>query len=398
MNVSLNDFLDSKYYPMWILLSFCLSAIVSYSSYPIIIKISKLKELMEEPGSRSSHSLKTPNLGGIGIFLGVVSVLTFIGSILSYNNLLCLIGSLVVLFFTGIKDDLVELSPIKKLVGQLFASLSVIIITDIRIHSFFGIFGIDVLPYAVSVLFTLFVFILLINAFNLIDGVDGLAGSIGITSSCLFGVYFYANGNDSMLFISVSLIGSLLTFLVFNFSKTKKIFMGDTGSMVIGFMLAYQAISFLHVTHNENVFSVITNPPVLVMAIFSFPLMDTLRVFIIRIIKKRSPFSADRNHIHHNLLSLGFKHWQISLIASLFVLFMVIIACNLSNISIHISLWYIVVISSVFSITPYLILRISQNNLHVSLLNSIPKYSLGLKKVYNSVLNIFISIIIYFNA
>ncbi|GAA3618980.1 MraY family glycosyltransferase [Flavivirga jejuensis] len=400
MNISFNDLVASDYYAIWILLAFYLSAIVSYSSYPIIIKISRLKELMQEPGKRSSHIVKTPNLGGIGIFLGIVSVLTFIGSILSYNNLLCFIGSLIVLFFTGIKDDLVELSPIKKLIGQLLASLSVIIITDVRIHSFFGIFGIELLSYTFSVIFTLFVFILLINAFNLIDGVDGLAGSIGITCSLLFGIYFYSNGNDSMLFISVSLIGALSTFLVFNFSKTKKIFMGDTGSMIVGFILAYQAISFLHINHNVEVFSAISNPPALVIAIFSFPLMDTLRVFIIRIIKKRSPFSADRNHIHHNLLSLGLKHWEISLIASLFVLVMAIMTYTFSNVSLHFSILSLIICSSIFSITPYLLLGVRQNFNNNTLSsngikifrfsNKKPKYYLELRKIYNSVLNIII--------
>lgn len=404
MNILLNDLLDSKYFPIWILIAICMSAIVSYSSYPVIIKICKVKGLMQEPGVRSSHAIKTPNLGGVGIFLGVTSVLTFVGSIMSYTNLLCLIGALVVLFFTGIKDDLMELSPIKKLIGQLVASLFVIIISDIRIHSLFGIFGIDVLPYAVSVIFTLFVFVLLINAFNLIDGVDGLAGSIGIISSSLFGLYFYANGNDAFLFISLSLIGALLTFLVFNFSKTKKIFMGDTGSMIIGFMVAYQAISFLHISHNVDLFLAISNPPALVLAVVSFPLIDTLRVFIIRLIKKRSPFSADRNHIHHNLLSLGFKHWEISLIASVFVLFMTIMTYVFNDIGIHAALFYLMVCSCLFSVTPYLILKASHSRvlreMNISILIYLrrkSRHSIEFRKIYNLLFNILLSIVIYFN-
>ncbi|OEK07753.1 hypothetical protein A8C32_14775 [Flavivirga aquatica] len=391
----------------WIIASLCLSAIVSYYSYPIIIKISKIKELMQEPGNRSSHIRKTPNLGGIGIFLGIVTVLTFLGSIMSYNNLLCLIGALILLFFTGLKDDLVELSPINKLFGQIIASLCIIIITDIRIHSFFGIFGIDLLPYTFSIIFTLFVFILVINAFNLIDGVDGLAGCLGIISSILFGVFFFFNGNDSILFISLSLIGALATFLIFNFSKTKKVFMGDTGSMIVGFLITYQSVSFLRVYHNVELFSSLTNPPVLVIAILSFPLMDTLRVFIIRLINKRNPFSADKNHIHHNLLSLGFKHWEISLIASVFIVIMAALAYKFNDINPHLLLFVLMVLSFIFSITPFLILKMLQineskfNSINSETISSLaninkkPYYSLKLEKVYNSILNIFLTVIIY---
>ncbi len=411
MRIYLNNLSVSEYQALWVLITLTISAFISYSSYPVILKISKLKGLMQEPKNRSSHVIETPNLGGIGIFMGIICTLTFIGSILSYNNLLCLIGATTILFFTGLKDDLIDISPIKKIMGQIIASICVILISDIRIHSFFGVFGIDTLPYMVSVFFTLFVFILLINAFNLIDGVDGLAGCIGVTISAIFGVLFYYNGNESMLFISLSIIGTLATFLIFNFSKTKKLFMGDTGSMIIGFLLAYQGISFLRMNHNVELFAAISNPPALVIAIFSFPLMDTLRVFIIRLIKRRSPFSADKNHIHHNLLLLGFKHWEISLIASAFILVMARITYGFNEINLHTSLLSLLVVSGFFSVLPYLILKVRQTNNNIFDSRSIkkrgtmlqpiskkPKYAFELQKIYNSILNIFISIIIYFST
>lgn len=409
MNVSLSNLLISDYYALWMIITLCLSAFISYNTYPIIIKISKLKGLMQEPKDRSAHIVKTPNLGGIGIFIGVISTLAFVGSILSYNNLLCLIGASILLFFTGLKDDLVEISPINKLLGQVIASLGVIIISDVRIHNLYGVFGIEFLPYLVSIIFTLFVFVLLINAFNLIDGVDGLAGSIAIVSSIIFGILFYCNGNDSMLFISLSLIGSIATFLVFNFSKTQKLFMGDTGSMILGFLLAYQGISFLRMDHNAELTYAIPNVPILIIAIFSFPLMDTLRVFIIRIIKRSSPFSADKNHIHHNLLALGLKHWQISIIASMFVLILIFTTLYFNEASINVSLLSLLIVAFVFSIIPSLIIKFKKmyqergENLSHNFtktfknLNKNPKINFDFQRLYNSILNIFISIIIYFN-
>lgn len=318
--------LTFDYNVFFIVASIFLAALVSYKSFPIIIKVSRLKRLMAKPENRSVHKVETPNLGGIGIFLGVITVLTFLGGLLNYNNLLCLIGALVILLFTGLKDDLVDITPQQKIFGQTIAALCIIAITDLRIDNFHGLFGIETIPYMASVIFSLFVFIVVINAFNLIDGVDGLAGSIGITSSLLFAIYFYMNNNDSMLIVSLSLVGSLSSFLFFNFSKWHKIFMGDTGSMILGFLMAYQGISFIKVSSLADSAIQIPNAPLFILALFSFPLMDTLRVFIIRILQKRSPFSADKNHIHHDLLTLEFKHWQIALIASVFSIFMVLVS------------------------------------------------------------------------
>lgn len=337
MNISTTNNLLMENNTLLILASLFLAAFVSYKAYPIIIKISRIKHLMDKPCHRSSHTVETPNLGGIGIFLGVIAVLTFFGSILNYNNLLCLIGALITLFFTGLKDDLVSISSISKLSGQIIASLCVILITDLRINSFHGLFGVYEISYLASVCFSLFVFVVVINAFNLIDGVDGLAGSIGLTSSLIFGAYFFMNENHSMLFVSLALAGALISFLFFNFSKDQKIFMGDTGSMVVGFLMAYQALSFLKLNSSMDSRVLVSNAPVIILAVFCFPLMDTLRVFIIRVYNKRSPFSADKNHIHHSLISLGFKHWQVTLIATLFSIFIVILSLLNNTLDINIS-------------------------------------------------------------
>ena len=171
-----------------------------------------------------------------------------------------------------------------------------------------------------SIGFTLFVYILIINAYNLIDGVDGLAGSYAIAVTVFFGLFYYVNGNNSMFFLSICIVGSLISFLVFNLSKKEKIFMGDTGSMVIGFLLAYQAINFMSVEFNPNFMIQNTKSPIFVLALFSFPLIDTTRVFILRILKNKSPFSADKNHMHHVFLEYGLKHWKIAVLGSFYTM------------------------------------------------------------------------------
>ena len=299
------------------------AAIVSYISYPIIIKVSNVKELMGAPNQRDVHVNKTPNLGGVGIFFTVSLVISFLGNYFQDEKILNLLGAMTIMFFIGLVDDLIDISPKSKLLGQILVSLSIVFLTDVRIESLQGILGIYELPYIVSTMLTVFVFLTIINAYNLIDGVDGLAGSFTIIANVFFSVFYFLSENYFMFFLSVGLVGALISFLIFNFSKERKIFMGDTGSMVIGFILAYQAIHLTSVNLSPAFAAV--NPKILiyVMAIFSFPLLDTTRVFVIRLKSGKSPFTADNNHIHHTLLSYGLKHWEVSLVASIFTVSMI---------------------------------------------------------------------------
>jgi UDP-N-acetylmuramyl pentapeptide phosphotransferase/UDP-N-acetylglucosamine-1-phosphate transferase len=176
-------------------------------------------------------------------------------------------------------------------------------------HGFLGIYQ---LPEMFSLLLTYFAVIVVINSFNLIDGVDGLAGSLGLLSTVIFGVYFL---NVNMLPYSViafSLAGSLLAFLIFNFQPAK-IFMGDTGSLLVGTINAILVIKFINVANTGDISFPITATPAIGFTILMIPLLDTLRVFGIRILHRRSPFSPDRNHIHHLLLDRGFSHRSITI-------------------------------------------------------------------------------------
>ncbi|MGB5664957.1 MraY family glycosyltransferase, partial [Eudoraea sp.] len=289
---------------------------------PVIIYTVRVKNLMDEPGDRSAHSTKTPTLGGVGMFVAFAVSLLLFGILVGLERpdlvkLLSLILATIILVFLGIKDDLIALAARKKFLGQLISTSIVIFLTDVRITSFEGLLGIGELPYLVSVLFTVFVFILVINAFNLIDGIDGLAGAVGIIASFSFGLFFLLNNDFLMVLVSFTLIGAISAFLRYNLSATQKLFMGDSGSMVIGYLLAYQGIRFLELNLSEASTFTISNGPVLLLAVLSFPLLDTLRVFIIRAKDRRSPFDADRNHIHHRLLSLGFSHKQATIMLSI---------------------------------------------------------------------------------
>jgi UDP-N-acetylmuramyl pentapeptide phosphotransferase/UDP-N-acetylglucosamine-1-phosphate transferase len=163
-----------------------------------------------------------------------------------------------------------------------------------------------------SLLLTYFAVIVVINSFNLIDGVDGLAGSLGLLSTTIFGTYFLHIGMPSYAVLAFSLAGSLLAFLIFNFQPAK-IFMGDTGSLLVGTVNAILVIKFINVANSSGVSFPINASPAVGFTILMIPLLDTLRVFGIRILHRRPPFSPDRNHIHHLLLDRGFSHRSITL-------------------------------------------------------------------------------------
>jgi UDP-N-acetylmuramyl pentapeptide phosphotransferase/UDP-N-acetylglucosamine-1-phosphate transferase len=221
-------------------------------------------------------------------------------------------ASALVIFFLGLKDDILVISPVKKFIGQVLAAFIIIYYGGVQIRSMHGFLGIYQLPEMFSLLLTYFAVIVVINSFNLIDGVDGLAGSLGLLSTVVFGVYFLSVNMLPYAVIAFSLAGSLLAFLIFNFQPAK-IFMGDTGSLLVGTINSILVIKFINVANTEDVSFPILSSPAVGFTILMIPLLDTLRVFGIRILHRRSPFSPDRNHIHHLLLDRGFSHRAITL-------------------------------------------------------------------------------------
>jgi UDP-GlcNAc:undecaprenyl-phosphate/decaprenyl-phosphate GlcNAc-1-phosphate transferase len=298
-----------------ILISGVIAFLITWFAVPVIINICNLKNLMENPIKRSSHETPTPTFGGVAIFSStIISYMLW-----NFNDegflLHKVFAGLVILFFLGIKDDLFTLDALKKLGSQILVALLVVVGSDLRITSFFGIFGIYQIPYLVSIVFSIFLIVALINAFNLIDGIDGLSGGIGMIAAAGFGLWFVLNNQWSLACLSFSMVGSLLAFLRYNFSTQNKIFMGDTGSLVVGFIVSVLAIQFVQLNvFNFNVNSVYKSAPVVAIVLLVVPIFDTLRVFSLRILKGKSPFKADRLHMHHLMIDNGLSHVATSFI------------------------------------------------------------------------------------
>ncbi|WP_299129312.1 MraY family glycosyltransferase [uncultured Winogradskyella sp.] len=344
---------------LWLITAFVLAFFIAFQTFPTILYVAKQKNIMDEPDSRSVHADTTPTLGGIGVFLSLIVVMTLVGAFLNTKVLLLIMGGLTILFFLGLKDDLTVLSAGKKLGGQFLAAALLIVFTDTRIIGFSMILDIDLLPYWVSVGFTLFVYILIINAFNLIDGIDGLAGTFAMSISGIF-VYLFVNANDlSLATIAIALCGALLAFLRLNFSKKNKIFMGDTGSMIVGFLLAFFTISFINMAQTNPESSYFRASPALAFALLFYPLIDTLRIFFIRIfVHKTNPFKPDKNHIHHRFIKAGFNHVTTTIIITVINVVIVIIAFNLTGIILNGQIVSLIFYGSVLYTLPFLVKKI----------------------------------------
>ncbi|MEO6230486.1 MAG: MraY family glycosyltransferase [Ferruginibacter sp.] len=276
-----------------------------------VIYISHQKHLFDEPTeSRKIHIGQTPNLGGIAIFTAMMfaACITLSFTTIPYVNYLSF--SCLLLFITGLTDDLVGMDPYKKIGAQFVSALTLTLFSGFRITSFYGLFGIHEIPFALSIVVSVVLIVYLVNAFNLIDGINCLAASIGLLASSILAFYFGSLHDTGFMFLCIAMSGSLIGFLYYNRTPAR-IFMGDTGSLFLGFFVSIIAIRFLEDSNAVSNSSLIQySAPSLVLALLIIPVYDTLRVFIVRIANRQSPFLADRNHIHHQLLNIGLSHIQ----------------------------------------------------------------------------------------
>ncbi|MEZ5016622.1 MAG: MraY family glycosyltransferase [Flavipsychrobacter sp.] len=293
-------------------LCFITSLIISLVSIPQIILISSRKRLFDVPDSdRKIHSRIVPNLGGVGIFFAFITTASLFIQPAAFVKWNFIIASSLLLFLTGIMDDMISLSPSKKFLAQLLAALIVVGIADIRLTSLHGILGVHELSYWYSITFSIVGCIFITNAVNLIDGIDGLAASIGTLSTGILGIFLAAFDNPGAACLAFSLMGAIIGFLRFNIAPAK-IFMGDTGSLLVGFMTAILCIMFVNSYNPQTQLATLIHGEkgalVVALSILFVPVFDSFRVFITRIVKGVSPFKADRTHLHHYLLDLGFTH------------------------------------------------------------------------------------------
>jgi UDP-GlcNAc:undecaprenyl-phosphate/decaprenyl-phosphate GlcNAc-1-phosphate transferase len=290
------------------LLIFLTSFIVSLVAVPSIIKVANEKMLFDRPSEkRKIHTKSIPNLGGVAIFLGFYFSILMFRILCESMELSVLSAASVLLFFVALKDDLISSAPILRLLYQFLIALIIVVVGQIYfVHMPFSESD-GVALQSVNILASIIFIVAIINAFNFIDGVDGLSGSVGIVSLLLFAGVFHQYGEDTYALIALSLAGSTLGFILFNWNPAK-IFMGDIGSMLLGVFLAVFAIKLSNMEPLRLGLIPIRNPMTMAVALLIVPIMDMVTVLILRLSLKQSPFKADKRHTHHRLLALGFGH------------------------------------------------------------------------------------------
>ena len=339
---------------LYIIFPLFTSFVVTYLAIPKIMHFANQSRLFVKGGGRHSHKGEIPIFGGIAIFSGLLFSLLFWAKL---EDLQFVLVSLIIIFFIGILDDLLSLTPTRKLIG-LFSSVFVFMfLGDLQILSFHNLFGIQALPQWISILFTIFVTVIITNAYNLIDGIDGLAGGLGSIASLVFGIIFLVNFDFQYAILSFTLLGSLLAFLKYNFNPAS-IFMGDTGSLVIGLILSILSIRLINEGVNiPNDQLYINKGPFISIILLSIPLFDTFRVFFIRVFSGYHPLRPDRNHIHHALLDLGFGHKKSALILYAYSIFIIFISYFMIDMSLGLSIFLLSIIVLGSISIPFILLR-----------------------------------------
>lgn len=320
---------------LFIVAAFLLAFILSYLSLPPIITISHLKNITDHPDDqRKSHKSPTPTVGGITFFFCTLFVYALFLDYFKWTYIPFLIPSMTLIFIAGLKDDITAMKPWRKLVMQSACAVLLTVFGSIHISSLWGIMGITDIPNWLGITLTFLIILTLINAFNLIDGVDGLAGVLGLIGFLFFGGWFFLVGQLALSVLAFAMAGSIVGFLFYNFSPAK-IFMGDTGAMMVGFILSVLAINFIEVNRSvipENSVFYIKAAPAVAVSVLIVPLFDLIRLFFVRLMQKRNPFSADRNHIHHLLTLKGYSANKTVLILGLVEISLIILSLVLKDI------------------------------------------------------------------
>lgn len=294
---------------IYLISSFIFALGISLYAVPIVVRVAHSLRFLDNPNERSAAECPIPTLGGISIFLSFVFAATIGLSGETMPELVYIIVAVLIMFFVGLKDDILTISARKKLVAQFITAVMIISFAKIRFTDLHGFLGIGEIGMVPGVILTFFAIIVIINAFNLMDGIDGLCAGLSMLAATAFGSWFFISGHFNYAILSFSLVGGILGFFYYNvYGKKNRIFMGDTGSLVLGTIMSVIVIQFNEFNIDQTQPFAIASAPAVSFGILIYPLIDTLRVFTIRLLQFKSPFVADKNHLHHRLLTLGFSH------------------------------------------------------------------------------------------
>lgn len=351
---------------VWIITggAFLTSLAIAWALMPFVIRYANKRQLFDIPDGRKLHDDNISRIGGIAIMISVIlgiSVFIKPQELPSYSYL---IAGMVIMFFVGLLDDMYPIKPAQKLLGEVIPAALIVVMGGQKIQHLNGLFGIYALPEWLALVSSFLLVLAVINSFNLVDGINGLAGICGLIAATACGVIALINDSTGLAVIAFSLAGGIVAFMRFNLLNPR-IFMGDSGSLLIGFLISFLMLSVINLAPatNETAQQALIHERMLLLVISAVivPLADLLRVFVIRVIKGKSPFSADRNHIHHLLLDLGCSHLAASLILGLFTLLFILLFIVSMEIEYSTQFFLLLAVGFICSSLPWLALYLRKN-------------------------------------
>ena len=316
--------------------------------HPSLVKIAHMKSIVDNPDARKLNKVPVPVLGGVAVFFGIMFSLSIAGYYIEGMNIQFeLIIAMMIMLYTGVGDDILQLSPRLRFALQIFVVCLMMFLCGIYIDDFHGLWGVGELPWYVAVALTIFSCVGIINSINLIDGVDGLCSGYGVFASMMFAVCFMLMGDVSYAVLAFAVAGAIFPFMLHNmFGEKYKMFLGDGGSLVLGFICSLYVMRIIQ--SGDDVVSGSTIS--FTLAVLSIPVFDTVRVMVARIINHRSPFSPDKTHLHHMFISLGYSHviTAINIIMLNGAIVLIWHMCNLLHLSPEVQL-YVTIVSGLLA-------------------------------------------------
>lgn len=288
-----------------LVLSMLLALLIGWNIRIPVFKMAILKNFVDKPNKRSSHTGCIPNIGGIVVFLAFLSSFLLFARFDDITEFQYVVLGAILIFLVGIYDDLLEISPRKKVKGEMLGILVLIVGGGFYINHLYGFLGFHEISPWLGIPLTFIGLLGLINAINLIDGIDGLCSGIALMDCIFFGLWFYACDYIEYALLCGVLTASIVPFFFINlFGKRSKMFMGDSGALMVGFLLGVMAIKFCETDVYTQGICMVKAAPAVVFSVLAIPVLDTLRLFASRCMRGNSPFAPDKRHLHHKLLTI----------------------------------------------------------------------------------------------
>lgn len=294
----------------YILLPFIAALIAAVWAFPKILRIALIKNIVDNPDARKLQRVPVPVLGGMVVMAGILVALCVADLLVDCNSLYTVVLAMAIMLFIGTMDDILDIPSTTRFILEILVALMIIYTCDYSLDNLHGLWGVNELSPWVSIPLTIVTVVGVINAINLIDGVDGYSSGYCVMACGMFGTFFYLVGDMPMTMLAIVCMASLIPFFLHNvFGRKSKMFIGDGGTLLMGCVMSVFVLNILKsTTECETYCSLGLGLVPFTLAVLCVPVFDTVRVMTMRILRKTSPFHADKTHLHHLFIEMGFSH------------------------------------------------------------------------------------------